>query len=364
MSTENQSLIFIPDITGFTKFVNETEISHAQHIISELLEILIHANELKMKVSEIEGDAVLFYKLGDIPSIAELINQAELMFLNFHNHLKDYEVRRICNCGACTGTSSLSLKIIVHQGELGFTNVRNVSKPFGKEVVLAHRLLKNDAEGKEYMLFSEPFEIQLVAERPSLPEWVETINASSHYKDIGDIKYQYIPLTSLRDKISTPDPIPPPQRKDKPWIHEIFIECEQSKIYNFLISLELRQLWNEDVEEVLFEKDRVNRVGTRHQCLFPVGMAEFETFTEDFGDDKMVYGEQVMDVPFTKALNVYYVLMSEQSGTRIKIELHHFPAPVLGWIMTPFLKMKMLKGIKKGAKSLKKLCESSEAVQA
>ncbi|MGD9329449.1 MAG: hypothetical protein PVH48_10815, partial [Cyclobacteriaceae bacterium] len=32
-----ESLILIPDISGFTEFVNNTEITHSQHIISEYL---------------------------------------------------------------------------------------------------------------------------------------------------------------------------------------------------------------------------------------------------------------------------------------------------------------------------------------
>lgn len=357
MAATNQSLIFIPDITGFTKFVSETEVSHSQHIISELLEILIQSNNLKMKVSEVEGDAVLFYKLNEVPSISDLLKQAERMFINFHNHLKEYEVRRICNCGACAGVSNLSLKVIVHQGEIGFTNVRNVTKPFGKELVLSHRLLKNSAESKEYLLLSYAFQDQLKIEKENLPDWAEIHDGCSNYSNLGDVEFQYIPLSILRNQILKPQKPPPPERKSKPVTHEIFINCEPSKVYNLLISLEMRQVWNEGVNEVVFEKDRVNRVGTRHQCLFPVGMAEFETFTDDLGSDKMVYGEQVMDVPMSKLLNVYYILSKNDDGTHLRIELHHFPAPIIGWIVAPFLKMKMIKGMRKGAASLKQLCE-------
>ena len=54
---ENKGLLFIPDISGFTQFVNETEIDHSRLIIQELLEILINANEIGLEISEIEGDA-------------------------------------------------------------------------------------------------------------------------------------------------------------------------------------------------------------------------------------------------------------------------------------------------------------------
>ena len=36
---ENRGLLFIPDISGFTRFVNETEIEHSRQIIQKLAEI-------------------------------------------------------------------------------------------------------------------------------------------------------------------------------------------------------------------------------------------------------------------------------------------------------------------------------------
>ena len=39
--TSGNVLFFIPDISGYTKFISETEISHSQHIIQNLLEGLV-----------------------------------------------------------------------------------------------------------------------------------------------------------------------------------------------------------------------------------------------------------------------------------------------------------------------------------
>jgi hypothetical protein len=84
---ENKGLLFIPDISGFTKFVHESEIEHSRFIIQELLEILINANQIGLEISEIEGDAILFYKYGDPPSLQEVYKQVEKMFCAFHRHL-------------------------------------------------------------------------------------------------------------------------------------------------------------------------------------------------------------------------------------------------------------------------------------
>ena len=101
----SESLILIPDISGFTDFVNNTEITHSQHIISELLELLIKSNDLGLIVAEIEGDAILFIKEGSVPALDDLISQSEKMFVQFHRHLFQYETQRICNCGVCSSSA-------------------------------------------------------------------------------------------------------------------------------------------------------------------------------------------------------------------------------------------------------------------
>jgi predicted nucleic-acid-binding protein len=69
-----KALYFIPDISGFTRFVNETEIEHSIHIIEELLETLLDNNPLEFKLAEIEGDALFMYST-EFPSFDQLMIQ-------------------------------------------------------------------------------------------------------------------------------------------------------------------------------------------------------------------------------------------------------------------------------------------------
>src|SRR5881398_2453251 len=90
-SSVRPALLFMPDISGFTEFVNNTEIIHAQNIIQEVLELLIDSNQLKLEIGEIEGDAIFLYRLGSPPSLEELLQQVAVMFTRFHNHLRQYD---------------------------------------------------------------------------------------------------------------------------------------------------------------------------------------------------------------------------------------------------------------------------------
>ena len=149
---QKNGLLFIPDISGFTRFINQSEIEHSKHIIEELLDTIINANQLGLEISEIEGDAILFYKFGTLPSLNEIEDQVKKMFIEFHKKIKNYETRRICQCGACRQTVDLTLKFISHSGEFTGYQVKDFYKLLGKDVILAHQLLKNDIETHEYWL--------------------------------------------------------------------------------------------------------------------------------------------------------------------------------------------------------------------
>src|SRR5688572_16453794 len=151
---ENKGLLFIPDISGFSRFVTETEIGHSRLIIQELLEILINANEIELEISEIEGDAILFYKFGEPPSLEALYRQVEKMFCAFHQNLLAYDLQRYCQCEACLSAKELTLKVITQYGEFTNYNVRNFQKLIGKDLIVAHQLLKNDIPEHEYWIIT------------------------------------------------------------------------------------------------------------------------------------------------------------------------------------------------------------------
>ena len=150
----NKGLLFIPDISGFTRFVHSPEIEHSRLIIQELLETLINTNQIGLEISEIEGDAILFYKFGEVPDLEALYNQVESMFVEFHRQLMAYDQTRFCQCKACMSAVDLSLKVITHYGEFTGYNVKNFNKLIGKDIIVAHQLLKNDIEQHEYWLIT------------------------------------------------------------------------------------------------------------------------------------------------------------------------------------------------------------------
>ena len=199
---ENQALIFIPDISGFTKFVTKCEINHTNHIISNLINIILDSNPLELKLSEIEGDAVLFYFKGMPPKKEEIIQQSKRMFIDFHTNLKAMERNFFCKCGSCTTASNLTLKFIVHYGVCKEVPIHNSTKLIGSDVILAHKLLKNNIPEREYILLSEKYlksqQSKLIIEE----DWVDIKSNIENFENFGEIRTKYIPLSPLRRLIS------------------------------------------------------------------------------------------------------------------------------------------------------------------
>src|SRR6185436_10565304 len=199
---DNKGLIFIPDISGFTRFINEVEIDHGRHIIPELLEVIINSNNLGLEISEIEGDAILFYKYGSSPDLKQVYEQVERMFCAFHKHLLAYDHRRLCQCKACMGAINLTLKVVTHYGEFTGYNVKNFSKLIGKDIIVAHQLLKNDIDQHEYWLVTKSL---VPGEQPAgFTQWMQW-NRSAKQTDNGEIPFHYAQLSQLKNEIP-PDP--------------------------------------------------------------------------------------------------------------------------------------------------------------
>ncbi|SCK54215.1 Adenylate cyclase, family 3 (some proteins contain HAMP domain) [Variovorax sp. HW608] len=190
-------LFFIPDIGGFTRFVTETEISHSQHIIRELLELLVDSNEIGLEVSEFEGDAVLFFRTAP-PTLEELLAQAKKMFLNFHAHLRERERERVCQCGACARMHQLTLKFIAHSGPASTMEVKGHSKFIGRSIIVAHRLLKNSVPAPEYLLITQET-LDHLNDRSALPVPFES--GSNRYDELGEVAYRHHSMTCYLDEL-------------------------------------------------------------------------------------------------------------------------------------------------------------------
>ena len=267
-SPAEPTLLFIPDISGFTEFVHETEISHSQHIIAELLEALIDANEMDLEISEIEGDAVLFFRKGRKPTAVETLAQVQRMFIKFHSVLKRYESQRICQCGACVGANNLALKFIIHYGDISTSQVKSMSKLFGKDVIVAHRLMKNDIDLTEYVLITNEvlnvcstwIDIDQIA-------WEKPSKGEGSY-DFGSVKYCYITLAPLEQHIPQPridDYVS--TKLNKVFFVESVINAPIELVFDVISDAHSKHLWVPGVKASDKTNGQITKNGSTHRCI-------------------------------------------------------------------------------------------------
>ena len=136
--------LIVADISGYTRFLTESELEHAHGIIGELLNAILETIHAPLTVSRIEGDAVFLY--GVMPegmSGAVVLESVEQLYIGFAKAMETMVMNTTCTCNACANITSLGLKIVMHCGEFQKTSVAGIETLTGAEVVVVHRLLKN-----------------------------------------------------------------------------------------------------------------------------------------------------------------------------------------------------------------------------
>jgi hypothetical protein len=331
----NKGLLFIPDISGFTQFVHSTEIEHSRLIIQELLETLINTNQIGLEISEIEGDAILFYKFGEAPEMGVLYEQVKRMFCEFHKQLMAYDQTRFCQCKACLSAIHLSLKVITHYGEFTGYNVKNFSKLIGKDIIVAHQLLKNDIGQHEYWLVTNN-----VAQKPpvGLAQWMQW-GSSAKPTENGDIPFYYTQLSQLRKEIK-PDPSPQLTVEDKVKMLSFSREYATDIITMFHAAgdFNYRARWQKGVRKVEEINHFLPRVGMRSRFLLEGGQVLIYTSSYAYQKDRIEFSETDEQKTGTT-----YFLIEKVSGnrTRLTISYHLKKSPMSNFLFNLTKKKKM-----------------------
>ncbi|HRN69360.1 MAG TPA: DUF2652 domain-containing protein [Promineifilum sp.] len=136
--------LLIADITGYTLFLNESELAHAQEILTTLLNILIKQTRPPLIISRTAGDAVISYSLGGTHIQGQtFIELLEDTYIAFRRAIELMVLNNRCQCAACANVGALDLKFFVHNGEFAIQKLGDHDELVGNEVNQLHRLLKN-----------------------------------------------------------------------------------------------------------------------------------------------------------------------------------------------------------------------------
>ncbi len=291
------SLLFIPDISGFTKFVQSTEAAHSQHVIAELLEVLLESNISELELAEIEGDALFFYKEEDTLSQEKLLAQIEHTFTAFYSHLKMLEQNRICPCNACASAPKLELKIVIHCGELQFIEVQGNRKPFGQTVIEAHRMLKNSIASDNYAMISD-FLADGIGLAHDYKSMLHDFKGGQDTYDGKTMEYIYsvidpsnLNITPVHEVLQVKFDRAPDFTFNKAF------NVSAERVFETLSSFRERQEWTPGAVRYEFNDNEVTRKGTKHVCVVDGQRLDFVTVSAEGAPGQLVYGELTSTPP-------------------------------------------------------------------
>lgn len=179
--------LVLADISGYTSFVAQTEIEHAEKAISILLETIIERMDDKLTIVKLEGDAVFSYVADDqMPDCNSMLELLDDTYRIFRDSARDLHAQATCPCRACKAIPTLDLKFFVHHGEYVVQQVAGIKDLMGNAVTLIHRLAKNrvtESTGwNGYVLFTGKCLESMQADKKPFVQQAET------YEHLGDVE--------------------------------------------------------------------------------------------------------------------------------------------------------------------------------
>jgi hypothetical protein len=179
--------LVLADISGYTSYVAQTEIEHADLALSYLLETLVEQLSSLLTICQLEGDAVFAYieesKLEEAKSLLELIDQT---YLAFREKALALYAGATCPCRACKALPTLDLKFMVHHGEFLIQQVAGAQHLLGTDVNLIHRLSKNHVSEsmgwRGYALFTNQGLERIQTDKTSFVQQTES------YEHLGEVE--------------------------------------------------------------------------------------------------------------------------------------------------------------------------------
>lgn len=196
-----RAVLLIADIGGYTQYMawNRTHLAHAQQTVAQLLESVIDAGK-GLKLAKLEGDAAFFWA-PDGNANALVCDRLWRMHESFLARRQRIKADIACECASCAQLDSLSLKFVAHEGEVAEQKVKRHVELAGVDVILVHRMLKNQVPVAEYVLMTDPVAACLDESMRGL-----SMPLTHDFEGIGETSTHYIDLAASEA------PPAPPQR--------------------------------------------------------------------------------------------------------------------------------------------------------
>lgn len=255
--------LLIADISGYTGYLTQSEMDHANPILQSLLEALVMQVGEPMHLWKMEGDAVLAYSTAEgFPSGETFLAICENLYQAFSARRLDIIQNTTCTCRACANVRDLDLKIMVHHGQFEQVHVGPMTDISGSDVILVHRMAKTDVKQvtgvKSYALFSQQAYQAMGIQTPLL-------EYTTRFEHFGDVLMRVYDLAKAWEKYRALEAV---IRVDEDAVYSFRhpMPVGPAVAWEFLTSPELKRRWM-DMVSVSMETDGRIGPGTRFHCI-------------------------------------------------------------------------------------------------
>jgi hypothetical protein len=148
LSAAQPTCFLIADISGYTGYLADVELDHAQDILADLVGAVVTALRPNFRLAKLEGDAAFTFATIEKVDGTMLLDTIERCYFGFRRRRRDVRQATSCPCNACVRIPDLNLKFVVHHGTAIHHLVAGRQELLGSDVIVAHRLLKNEVVEK------------------------------------------------------------------------------------------------------------------------------------------------------------------------------------------------------------------------
>jgi hypothetical protein len=144
LSAAQPTCFLIADISGYTGYLADVELDHAQDILADLIGAVVTALRPNFRLAKLEGDAAFTFMTAEKVDGSMLLDTIERCYFGFRRRRRDVRQATSCECNACAQIPDLDLKFVVHHGAAILQKVAGRQELLGSDVIVVHRLLKNE----------------------------------------------------------------------------------------------------------------------------------------------------------------------------------------------------------------------------
>jgi hypothetical protein len=201
----SERYLLLADISGYTSFLSAVEDSHGVDfsqgipagyaIIGALLDAVVDGVQPPFNVAKLEGDAVFATATadrldGDGDHLVELLRDVNGSFEVVKARQAELASDHVCT--GCPRAAALTVKMILHRGQVVAVPGRGVSDIHGPAVTLAHRLLKNSVRSH---FGDRPYLLLTGAAASALGLDDAGVAHEERYDDVGVIEGRVVELS-------------------------------------------------------------------------------------------------------------------------------------------------------------------------